>query len=108
MLGGMVYDSKCGKGIRRKTLPEPNPNKVQISGTATLKDIFSKAKELYFPDKKNDNIEQYMRLSDSSGVSFIIDEPDKWTVETFYQTNNLKSSRHKLYVVFDEEVSLFL
>ena len=38
----MVYDSKLGKGVRRKSFPEPNPSKIEISKNA------SPAKELYF------------------------------------------------------------
>lgn len=41
----MLFDEKKSKGIRRKSLPEPNPTAVDIDKNATLKNLCEKAME---------------------------------------------------------------
>ena len=48
ILGGMVYDDDLERGVRKKYLNEPYPQKVELARNATLADVFQKAKQLYF------------------------------------------------------------
>ena len=58
-----------------------------------------RAKELYFGETANLT---EMTLADSSGVSVEVDRA-KWTLEEYYKDNDLKPSRHKMYIVYDIE-----
>ena len=99
----MLYDNELKRGVRRRYLPEPNPQKVELPKYAKLTDVFEKAKELFFHEVEVD-IES-MCLTDSSGVLIPVDA-DSWTLTSFYQKNNLQPSRYKLYVTVKENVSL--
>lgn len=93
----MLYDMEAGKGFRRRSIPGPNPQKVEFSRKSSLDDIFIRAKELYFGDKAN---LKKMNLADSSGMIANVD-PCDWYLEEYYKDNDYKPSRHKLYVVYD-------
>lgn len=100
----MLYDNKSGKGIKRQTIPGPNPRKVELSRKSTINDVYSHAKLLYFDEKANS---EDMYLADSGGVVVQIDQ-SKWILEDYYKEHDYKPSRHKLYVVYNSEaVSLF-
>lgn len=89
----MLFDGT--KGVRKKCLPDPNPQKVSLSRSATLDIVFSKARELYFEEF---NVSQEaMSLCDSSGI--IIPADNEWSLGQFYNVNGLQPSRYKLYVV---------
>ena len=100
----MVYDTELMRGIRKRYLPEPNPQRVELPRNATLRDVFNKAKQLYFSEIET-NIES-MCLADSGGILIPIDDKDSWLLSFFYQKNHLQPSRYKLYVAVKEEVSL--
>ena len=104
ILGGMLYDNELKRGVRRRYLPEPNPQKVELPRHAKLTDVFEKAKYLYFNEVETDT--KSMCLCDSSGVLIPVNA-DSWTLASFYQKNNLQPSRYKLYVtVTNESVSV--
>ena len=94
-LGGMVYDEELNRGIHKKYLPEPNPQKVELPRNASLIDVFEKAKHLFFDE--SDNIEN-MCLADSGGVEIPVDDRKDWSLSSFYERNRLQPSRYKLYV----------
>ena len=102
ILGVMVYDKELNRGIRKKYLPEPNPQRVELARNATLSDVFQKAKELYFSEVETNT--DSMSLADSGGILIPIDK-DSWSLSLFYQKNHLQPSRYKLYVAVKEEVS---
>ena len=92
----MIYDPDLEKGIRKKCLPEPNPTKIEVPKHASLSEIFSKARELYFKDDLGDEGFSF-KLADSGGTPIHINHPDNWNVGDFYQQNG--PSRYKLYVM---------
>ena len=97
----MLYDHASGKGCRRRCIPTPNPQKVELPRKSTLDDLYQHAKDLYFGEEANTN---KMSLADSSGILVkIIDEAD-WVLESYYKDNDFKPSRHKVYVVYDGEL----
>ena len=99
----MVYDNELKRGIRKKYLPEPNPQKIELARNATLIDVFKKAKELYFNEA--DVSTDCMSLVDSGGVLIPVQDKDSWVLSSFYHKNHLQPSRYKLYVAVKEEVS---
>lgn len=91
----MVYDNELKRGIHKKYLPEPNPQRPR---NATLQDVFKKAKQLIF------RIDS-MCLADSGGIFISVLDKESWLLSSFYQKNRLQPSRYKLYVAVREEVS---
>ena len=61
-----MYDNELKRGVRKRYLPEPNPQKVELARDATLLDDFKKAKELYFSEVETDI--NSLCLADSGGV----------------------------------------
>ena len=60
----MLFSMENGRGIKKKTLPQPNPRKVEFSRQSTLEDIFAKANTLYFENKASS---EDMHLAHSNG-----------------------------------------
>lgn len=85
----MLYDNKSGKGIKRQTIPGPNPRKVELSRKSTINDVYNHAKLLYFDEKANS---EDMYLADSGGVVVQIDQ-SKWILEDYYKEHDYKPSR---------------
>ena len=50
-LGGMLYDVNLKRGVRKKSLPEPNPQKIELPKYCTYQITIEKAKELYFSER---------------------------------------------------------
>ena len=98
------FDGELKRGVRRRYLPEPNPQRVELPRNAKLRDIYEKVKQLYFNEVEPD-IES-MCLCDSSGLLIPISDVDSWTLASFYSKNNLQPSRCKLYVTVRENVSM--
>ena len=96
ILGGMVYDEKKGKGIRRKFLPEPNPTTIDFNKDGTLHTICEKAIELFYKEFKSVSTDD-IKIADSSGNVISCDFSQK--VSEYYGTNGYLPSRHKLYTV---------
>ena len=92
----MIFDRSSGKGVRKKSIPEPNPRKVEMSRMSSLVDIFQKAKELYFYPKCD--IDEF-KLGDGSGMLVEVAEKESWSLQKYYDENSYKPSRHKVYVV---------
>jgi hypothetical protein len=95
----MLYDNELKRGVRKRYLPEPNPQRVELPRDATLKDVFEKAKQLYFNEIEPDI--DSMCLADSSGLLIPVPDADSWALATFYHKNNLQPSR---YVTFRKSV----
>lgn len=72
--------------------------KVELPKRSTYKHVPSK--ELYFGEKANlDN----MNICDSPGLAIKLDDTSTWNPKDFYKDNDFKPSRHKLYLVYDED-----
>lgn len=100
----MLYDHSSGKGRRCRSLPSPNPQKVDLPRKSTLIDLLSRARELYFGESAN---LAKMNIADSAGMIIRVDNKLSWILEEYYKGNDYKPSRHKLYVTYDkEEVSM--
>ncbi|XP_019859118.1 PREDICTED: uncharacterized protein LOC109587313 isoform X1 [Amphimedon queenslandica] len=95
LLGGMVYDVKKGKGIRRKFLPEPNPTQVEFNKSDTLLAVCEKAIDLYY--REFDITMSDVFICDSSGVIVECDLQQK--LFDYYAVNGYVPSRHKLYTL---------
>lgn len=93
----MIYDAYLNRGVRKKYLPEPNPQKVEFPRDASLKVVFEKAKDLYFQDMEVDP--KSLCLADSGGVLIPVKDQASWCLSHFYSKNSLQPSRYKLYVV---------
>ena len=102
----MVYDSELNRGVRKKYLPEPNPQRVELPRDASLRAVFEKAKHLFFEDFEVEL--GAMCLADSGGVLLPIEDENNWSLSSFYTKNSLQPSRYKLYVVIGQEVSILL
>lgn len=98
----MIYDEELNRGVRKKYLPEPNPQKVELARDASLTAVFEKAKQLFFEEVEV-NAES-MCLADSGGVLIPVEDKANWSLSSFYQKNRLQPSRYKLYVVVGQEV----
>ena len=96
----MIYSKEKHRGCRKKSLPEPNPTKVELPACTNFFTLQATAKELFFK-----NIEGKMMLGDSQGTVIQVEDPELWNLGTFYQNNHLKPSKHKLYIIMDEEVN---
>lgn len=49
-----------------------------------------------------------MELADSSGLSIHVNKSE-WKFDSYYKNNNHQASRHKLYLMYDNEgVSLYM
>lgn len=95
----MLYNSLSGKGVKRDYLPKPNPQKVEMPKNCTFREIVHKAKTLYFGE---DADESKMNLADSSGIMIQVDKAS-WNLDQYYKDNNYQPSRHKIYVLYDNE-----
>lgn len=92
----MLFDEKKSKGIRRKSLPEPNPTAVDIDKNATLKNLCEKAMELYYKGYSQTALSD-IKVADSSGNVLDCDLSQK--VSDFYSINGYVPSRYKFYTV---------
>ena len=97
ILGGMLHDEEK-KGIRRKSLPEPNPTQIDIDEDATLLSLCKEALELYYKEYANISVSD-IKVADSSGNVLDCDLSQK--VSLFYSSNGILPSRHKFYTVLD-------
>ena len=96
----MIYDHKRCRGVKYGTR-QPNPQKVELPRRSTLIDVFNKAKELFFESKA---LISDMCLGDSNGLVRNFDQTStSWTLESYYRENSFKASRHRLYVILDDE-----
>ena len=99
----MLYDVGLNRGIRKKSLPEPNPQKIELPKDSDYHTVVEKAKDLYFseriPEDEDDDEGSTVTylLCDSSGIVIPVNETT-WTLGSFYSKNSLQPSRHKLYV----------
>ena len=86
----MLYSDELKRGVCKRYLAEPNPQKVELPRNATLPEVFEKAKELYFSEIDLDI--DSMCLADSSGILLTIKDTKSWTLSSFYQKNHLQPS----------------
>ena len=101
----MYYCQKLGRGIRKDSIPKPNPRKVELPKSSTFNDIVDLANELYFGNGADPS---RMELADSSGLSIHVNKSE-WKLDSYYKNNNYQPSRHKLYLMYDNEgVSLYV
>lgn len=97
----MIFNANKQKGIRKKSLPEPNPVRVEMKKDSSIFDVFEKAIELYYQEFNitiNDVI-----LADSTGgaIPLADDDLSGWKLGEYYLKNNLVPSRYKLYTMVD-------
>ena len=92
----MIYDSDLQRAVRKKFLPDPNPQKVELSPDSSLKTVFNKATQLFFSEM--DPLPESLSLADSSGILIPVEDKEKWSLGDFYSNNSLQLSRYKLYV----------
>ena len=92
----MIYDGN--KGVKRN-IRQPNPQKVELPRKSNLMDVFEKAKELYFHEDTSLN---NMNIGDANGLVINI-EQSSWILENYYKDNDYKPSRHRLYVILNDE-----
>ena len=97
-LGGMIYDPRKNKGVRRKFLPEPNPTKVDMLKDSTIFDVFQKSIELYYKEFSDVKINDVM-LADSVGNMIHVDDLSGWKLSDYYSRNQFVPSRRKLYTM---------
>ena len=97
ILGGMVFDPIVGRGVRKRYLHEPNPTKVEMRRDSSYNKVLKMAVSIFF-ELYNPELDS-LSLADSNGVTINISSRATWTIGTFYQSNGLQPSRHKLYVV---------
>ena len=102
----MLYDSDLQRGIRKKTLPEPNPTKVEMQANSTFLDMQQKAKQLYFKEFLTPANELIM--ADSGGMPILSSIDGNWTIGGFYEHHGFQPSRYKLYFMVDVKVSIKL
>ena len=96
----MIFDHTAGKGIKKKWIPQPNPRKVEMARRSSLQDVLKKAKDIYFYDHCDYSS---LRLADTNGIMIEV-ETSGWMLETYYENNDFKPSRHKMYVMqYDDE-----
>ena len=98
----MVYDKDLKRGVRKRYLSEPNPQKVEFTRDAPLMEIFQRAKQLFFSEVETDL--DSMCLADSGGILIPVRNKESWSLSSFYQKNRLQPSRYKLYVAVSEDV----
>ena len=97
----MIFDQTLKKGVRKRSLPEPNPQKISLPRSSTIKAVLLKAKELYFEEYDIDeDLETALLLCDSAGIVIPVKD-DTWSLGGFYQKNGLQPSRYKLYVALN-------
>ena len=73
-----MYDPDLKRGIRKKYLPEPNPQKVELPRCAWLHDILEKAKQLYFNDVEGESAS--LTLAHSTGILIPVEDEEKWSL----------------------------
>ena len=96
----MIFDENKGKGIRRKSLPEPNPTKIEMPKNSTIFEVFERAIQLYYKGYPNISASDIM-LADSSGDPIVIDDIEGWELGIYYSANDFIPSRHKLYTMIE-------
>lgn len=94
-----LYCQKLQRGIRKDSIPKPNPPKVELSKSSTFNDIVNLANELYFGNGTDPSI---MEVADSSGLSILVNKSE-WKLDSYYKNNNYQPSCHKLYPIYDNE-----
>lgn len=91
----MIYDCAQRKGVRKRSIPEPNPRKVEMPRNSQLKDVYDKCNSLYFGSKC---LNEDLRLADHNGMIIEVEERF-WILEKYYEENHYYASKHKLYVM---------
>lgn len=100
----MIFDKKKGKGVRRKSLPEPNPVTIDFEKDGTLGNVCEKAFQLFFKEFKTISPKD-VKIADSSGNLRNCDYSQK--VSQFYACNGYLPSRYKLYTVIDFSAKVY-
>ena len=95
-VGGMIYDRKQGKGVKKGKLPPAK--KVEFLTNSTVHDVLLYGKREIF-HKMNPPL-RYLSIADSSGQEIATASDDEWTIGSYYQENVYKPSRYKLYVMY--------
>ena len=85
----MVYDSKLKKGVRKRYLAEPNPQKVELPRNATLSDVFCKAKYLFFDEVDPEVDINSFCLADSAGILIPIEDKDSWSISSLLSKESI-------------------
>ena len=71
----MVFDTELKRGIRKKYLSGPNPQKVELHQDVSLATVLQKAKDLYFED--HDPELSSLSLADSAGILILVPDQTK-------------------------------
>ena len=88
VLGGMIFDRKQNKGVRRKYLPEPNPARVMLSKDSDITTVLQKAIDYFYKDFSPISTTDIL-LADSSGNKIEISNPKEWKLGDYYSRNGL-------------------
>ena len=83
----MIIDHTAGKGILKNEFH----NQIQEKLKWSLEDVLKKAKDIYFYDHCD-------YLADTNGIMIEV-ETSGWILKTYYENNDFKPSRHKMYVM---------
>lgn len=94
----MIYERKKGKGVRKGKLPPPK--KVELPLNSTLQDLLLFGRNEFF-NKINPPL-KCLSLADSSGQKIGVDDDEEWTIGAFYEANDFKPSRYKLYIMYTQ------
>lgn len=98
----MVFDRNAGKGVKKRYIGTPNPRKVEIPRTSTIKELLEKGLEMYF-DSDDLSLDD-VQLADSDGIAIELADPGKCTLANYFQRNDYKPSKHKMYIMLHEKV----
>lgn len=83
----MIYDHELKRGVRKKFLPEPNPQKIELPKSSNLSIVLEKAKQLYF-EQMEPKLES-LCLCDSAGILTPVQDKSIWSLQSFYSNNGL-------------------
>ena len=95
LLGGMIFDRRQNKGVRRKYLPEPNPARVMLSKNSDIRTVLPKAIDYFYKDFPPISTTDILL----AGNKIEISNPKEWKLGDYYSRNGFKLSRHKFYTM---------
>lgn len=105
-IGGMEYDSHKKRGVKKKYIP--TPEEIELSFDASLEDVLQKGKEIFFEDLSPHLTSLVLADSNGHQIPISADDEEDWTIGEFYNQNDYKPSRYKLYVMYCPQLDVSL